>query len=50
METFCAILSVLFALGMFMLYFNFIIDYDSEEAVRKRRAKYIKNYYNKRKK
>lgn len=49
METFFAILSVLFALGMFVLYFKFIIDYDSEESVKKRRAKYMKDYYNKRK-
>jgi len=32
-----------------MLYFKFIIEYDSEEAVRKRKAKYMRNYYNKRK-
>lgn len=49
METFFAILSVIFASGVFMLYFKFIVEYDSEEAVRKRRAKYMRNYYNKRK-
>ena len=49
METFFAILSVIFASGVFMLYFKFIIEYDSEEAVRKRKAKYMRNYYNKRK-